>query len=52
MKENKPMSRSIEGMEEGFVVLKYTALFTVNELVERYDCERAVQCEVAPHTKL
>ena len=52
MKENEPMSRSTERMEESFVVFKYTALFTVNELIERCDCERAVQCEVVPHSRL
>ena len=34
MGDNEPVSRSMEGWEEGFVVFKYTALFTINELVE------------------
>ena len=35
MEENELVSRSIEGWKDSFVVFKYTALVTVNELVER-----------------
>ena len=30
MKENGPLSRSIDGWDKGFVVFKYIAVFTVN----------------------
>ena len=54
MEENGPVSRSIERWEEGFILFKYTALFTVNELVERCDREQfnekkspTLSCELA-----